>query len=251
MRRQQQQDFVYLKGLMTLSSDNHFLQTIRHLREQEEMLVYDRLITATRSEEEAVGDFLRKEYEMESVGFPGNPPAFAQAAAVWAARIVYDASQLLLFRDQNEKDLERLLADYPAPIDAAAVLSADLCLRCLPDVIAKTREINPDDVLVSVLEDLLKKWHYSGVGYFRGGIAGDGPAAVSGGAAVDEVFDWGPVLANDCLRRLYTDRVIRGRVTAFANSRALRSDVRAALGDHADYFWKELREYDESDRETE
>ena len=214
-------------------------------------MVYDQCITATRSEEEAVGDFLRKEYEMESVGFPGNPPAFGQAAAVWAARIVYDASQLLLFRAQNEKDLGQLLADYPATIDAAAILSADLCLRCLPDVIAKAREINPDDGLVPVLEDILVKWHYSGVGYFRGGIAGDGSAGVSGGGWADELFDWGPVLANDCLRRLYTDRVILGRVTAFANSRALRSEVRAALGDHADYFWKELREYDESDRETE
>jgi len=236
---------------MTLASNNHFLQTIRHLREQEEMLVYDRYITAARSEEEAVGDFLRKEYEKESVGFPGNAPAFGQASAVWAARIVYDSSQLLLFRAQSENDLGPLLADFPATIDAAAILSADLCLRCLPDVIAKAREINRDDRLVPVLEDILMKWHYSGVGYFRGGIAGDSLAGVSGAGWVDEVFDWGPVLANDCLRRLYTDRVILRRVEAFANSRALRSEVGAALGDHADYFWKELREYDESDRETE
>ena len=233
-----------MKGLMTLASNNHFLQTIRHLREQEEMLVYDRLITTTRTEEEAVGDFLRKEYETESVGFPGDPPAFSKTAAVWAARIVYDASQLLLFRTRNEKDPGQQLEDYPGTIDAAAILSADLCLRCLPDVIAKAREINPDDVLVSVLEDILMKWHFSGVGYFR-------KFEVVDGVGVDEAFDWGPVLSNDCLRRLYADRVIRGRVTALANSRALRSETRAALGDHTDYFWKELREHDESDRQTE
>jgi hypothetical protein len=234
---------------MTLSTNSHFLQTIRHLREQEEMLIYDRLISATRAEEEAVGVFLQEEYEMESVGFPGDLPAFNGAAAVWAARIVYDASQLLLFRTQNEKDLGRLLADYPGTIDAAAILSADLCLRCLPDVIAKAREINPDDVLVSLLEDILMKWHYSGVGYFKKfeGMDGDG----SDGGGVDEAFDWGPVQSNDCLRRLYIDRVIRGRVTALANSRALRSEIRAALGDHTDYFWKELRQYDESDKPTE
>jgi len=226
-------NFVYLKGLMTPASNNHFLLTIRHLREQEEMLIYDRFTSTTITESAAVGDFLQAEYEKEIVGFPGYPPAFVRDAAVWAARIVYNASQLLLFRSQYDKDLGQLLADYPAAIDAGAILSADLCLRCLPDVIGKAKEINPDDVLVPLLEDILMKWHYSGVGYFKG-----------------QAFDWGPVLGSDCLRRLYVDRVIRGQVAELANSRALRSEVRAALGDHGDYFWKEFA-YDESDREAE
>jgi len=219
---------------MTLASNNHFLQTIRHLREQEEMLIYDRFVSTTRTEEEAVGDFLQEEYEKEIVGYPGYPPPFEQEAAVWAAKIVYRAAQLLLSRDQNNKDLGQLLADYPATIDAAAMLSADLCLRCLPDVVAKAREINPDDALAPMLEDVLRTWHYSGIGSFKG----------------VEVFDWAPVLANDCLRRLYVDRVIGRRVAVLANSPVLRSEVRAALGDHSDYFWKDLRQYDESDRET-
>ena len=217
---------------MTLATNNHFLQTIRHLREQEEMLIYDRLISTTRAEDEAVGVFLQEEYEKEIVGYPGYPPPFEQVAAVWAAKIIYNASQLLLSRDQNSRDLGLLLAGYPATIDAAAILSADLCLRCLPDVIAKAREINPDDGLIPLLEDLLRTLHYSGVGYFKGGE-----------------FEWPPVLANDCLRRLYVDRVIGRRAAVLANSPALRSEIRAALGDHGAYFWKELQQYDESDRE--
>jgi hypothetical protein len=80
----------------------------------------------------------------------------------------------------------------------------------------------------------LRTWHYSGIGSFKG----------------EEVFDWAPVLANDCLRRLYVDRVIGRRVAVLANSPVLRSEVRAALGDHSGFFWKDLRQYDESDRET-
>jgi hypothetical protein len=196
------------------------------------MLIYDRLISTTGTEEEAVGVFLQEEYEKEIVGYPGFPPPFEEGAAVWAAKIIYNASQLLLSRDQNNKDLGQLLAGYRATMDAAAILSADLCLRCLPDVIAKAREINPDDGLIPTLEEVLQTWHYSGVGYFKGGE-----------------FDWTAVLSNDCLRRLYVDRVIGRRAAALANSPALRSEIRAALGDHSAYFWKELQEYDESNRE--
>jgi hypothetical protein len=181
-----------------------------------------------------VGDFLQEEYEKEIVGYPGFPPPFERKAAVWGAKIVYASSQLLLSRDQHDKDLAQLLPDYPANVDAAAILSADLCLRCLPDVIAKAREIDPDDVLVPMLEDILRIWHYSGVGYFKG----------------DEVPDWTPVLANDCLRRLYVDRVISRRAFVLADSPALRSQVRAALGDHSARLWKELQQYDESDRQA-
>jgi len=225
---------------MTLATNTHFLQTIRHLREQEEMLIYDRLISTTGTEEEAVGVFLQEEYEKEIVGYPGYPPPFEQEAAVWAAKIVFNASQLLLSRDQNNKDLGQLLTGYRATIDAAAILSADLCLRCLPDVITKAREINPDDGLIPLLEEVLQTWHYSGVGYFKGG---------AGGPGMGEKFDWTPVLANDCLRRLYIDRVIGRRAAGLANSPALRSEIRAALGDHSAYFWKELQQYDESNRE--
>ena len=199
------------------------------------MLIYDRYTSTTGADSAAVGNFLRTEYEKETVGFPGYPPAFVEEAAVWAAGIVFNAAQLLLLRASNEKDVEQLLAAYPAAVDAGAILSADLCLRCLPDVIAQTSEITPDDPLIPLLEGILWEWHYSGVGYFNeGSISGDGVSCRG------KCFDWAAVLANDCLRRLYVDRVISRRATALANDPVLRSDVRAALGDHGARFWKEL-----------
>jgi len=223
-------DFVYLKGRMTPSSDNYFLNTICHLRNHEEMLIYDRFISLTPKEEQGVGDFLREEYILESLNYPYNPPVFEQEAAIWAARVVFNASQLLLSREKGEQDMALLLSVYGGVITAAAVLSADICLRFLPDVIGKAKEIDPDDPLVLLLEDILRKWHYSAVGYFR----------LREEPEWEEFFDWQLVISSNCLRQLYIDRVIERRAGPLANVPALRSGILAAMGDHQNFFWKEL-----------
>lgn len=228
-------DFVYLNGLMVSSSNNYFLSTICHLREQEEMLIYDRFTSTSITEERAVGDFLQEEYEREMLDFPGNPPSFDRDAAVWAARIIFNASQLLLSREKDEKDIVQLLPHYTGETTPGAFLSADLCLRCLPDVIGKAREINPDDSLILLLEEILRIWHYSGIGYFGTGVG----AAFGAGVEVG-LFDWKPIMADDCLRSLYTDRVIERKVTVLANIPALRPWILAAMGDHSASLWKEL-----------
>jgi len=208
---------------MTPARDNYFLSTISHLREQEEMLIYDRFTSTTTEEEKAVGDLLQEEYAKEVMNFPGGAPSFEREAAVWGARIVFNASQLLLSREKGAQDMVALLPSFSGAATPAAILSADLCLRCLPDIIGKAKEINPDDPLIGLLEHLLGDWHYSGIGYVK-----------------SDVFDWSPILADDCLRLLYIDRVIERRVTALANLPELRPGVLAAMGDHSNSFWKEL-----------
>ena len=216
---------------MTPARDNYFLSAISHLREQEEMLIYDRFTAITTKEEKAVADLLREEYAKEAMNFPGIAPSFEREAAVWAARIVFNASQLLLSREQDTQDIVKLLPPYSGAMTPAAILSADLCLRCLPDIIKKAREINPDDPLIRLLEDLLRDWHYSGIGYFRSDLFRDDPGDLS---------DFSSILADDCLRLLYIDRVIERRVTALANLPELWPGVLAAMGDHSTFFWKEL-----------
>ena len=195
------------------------------------MLIYDRFTAITTKEEKAVADFLREEYAKEVMNFPGIAPSFEWEAAVWAARIVFNASQLLLSREQDAQDIVKLLPPYSGVMTPAAILSADLCLRCLPDIIKKAREINPDDPLIGLLEYLLRDWHYSGIGYFWSDLfRGD----------LGDLFDWSTILADDCLRLLYIDRVIERRVTTLANLPELRPGILAAMGDHRNSFWKEL-----------
>jgi hypothetical protein len=208
---------------MSPARDNYFFHSISHLREQEEMLIYDRFTSPTAKEVDAVAELLREEYATEALNFPGLAPSFESGAAVWAAKVVFNASQLLLSREKDVQDIVELLAPYSGEMTPAAILSADLCLRCLPDIITKAREINPDDPLIGSLEDLLLVWHYSGIGYFRGDLS-----------------DLSAILGDDCLRLLYIDRIIERRVTDLAHLRQFQPGILAAMGDHGTFFWKEL-----------
>lgn len=195
------------------------------------MLIYDRFATVTVGEERMIGEFLRKEYERECLNFPGVPPPFEPAAAIWGARTVFNAAQLLLSREKGEEDMLKMLPRWTGVITASTILSADLCLRCMPDVIAKAAEISPEDPLIAALNDILRDWHYSGVGISLQ------PEGVEGWG---DFFDWEPILNNGCLHQLYIDRVIERRVLALARLPQLKPGVLAVMGDHPDHFWKEL-----------
>jgi len=214
---------------MTPSSNTYFLDTIGHLRSHEEMLIYDRFTSITTKAEQAVGEFLQQEYERERLEFPGIAPNFEQSAAIWAARTVFIAAQLLLSREKDEQDMVTLLPAYKGPMTPGAILSADLCLRCLPDVIEKAKEISPDDPLIQLLEAILWKWHYSGIGYLS--RPGEDRAPID---------NWEPIAGNGCLLQLYVDRVIDRQAITLAKGPILRPAIKAAMGDHSAYFWKEL-----------
>ncbi|GGA89068.1 hypothetical protein [Puia dinghuensis] len=210
---------------MTVPSINHFLDTIRHLRNHEEMVIYDRFTPNNKkADEEGVTEFLRMQYERESLEYPGVPPAFEREAACWSARIVYTAAQFLLFREKEVAGVREHLPPYAGVVTPGAILSADVCLRFLPGVIEKAKELNPEDWLIVILEQHLRVWHYSGIGY----------------PLDPTVLAWEVMAADDCVRQLYVDRVIARKVKALAELPVLRRDVDAALGDWGGYFWKEL-----------
>lgn len=229
------------KGLMTPSSNTYFLDTIGHLRRHEEMLIYDRFTTITTKAEQAVGEFLQQEYERECLGFPGIAPNFEQGAAIWAARTVFIASQLLLSREKDAQDMVALLPDYKGAMTPGAILSADLCLRCLPDVIGKAKEISPDDPLIQLLEAILWKWHYSGIGHLS--WPGEDRTPIEGRTFIGDkthIDNWESIAGNECLLQLYVDRAIDRQAIALAKEPILRSAIMAAMGDHSAYFWKEV-----------
>ena len=210
---------------MTPPVNNYFFDTICHLRSYEEIVIYNRFTPITVADERPVADFLLKEYEKECLEFPAAPPGFEQEAAIWAAKTLYITAQLLLFREKEEEEIARLLPAYPGTVSPGAMLSADLCLRFLPDILEKAREISPDDILISLLENHLQQWHFSGVGC----------------APDNASLDWDPIAENDCLKKLYIDRIIQRRVLPLTEIPLLRSGVMAAMGGLVTHFWKELQ----------
>ena len=205
---------------------NYFLQTLQHLRQHEEVLLYNNLLHATAQQQQEAAVYLAEEYQRESINYPFGAPAFNPPAALWAARTVYTASQLMLYREQGVAELEGLLPEYDKTIDAAAVLSADLLLRFLPSIISQLNALNPDDKLIRLLLFHLTRWHYSGVPW---------PLPVH-----DLRFE--AVVCDKCLYQLYIDRVIENKRLPLAQHPLLTGGVHASLGMFAAVYWKEFQQ---------
>ncbi|MBE7173549.1 MAG: hypothetical protein INR73_23455 [Williamsia sp.] len=210
---------------------NYFLHTIQHLRQQEEVLLFNNLLEVTVQQREEAAQYLAEAYQHESINYPFQVPVFDQAAALWAAQTVYTASQLVLYRKHGITELAQLLPAYSKAPGAAAMLSADLLLRFLPSLINQLKVYDPEDGLVEVLENHLKAWHYSGVNY---------------SLPVHELsFD--VVVSHPCLYQLYIDRVIEYRRLPLAEHPQLISGVRASLGMFAAVYWNEFQQVIQKD----
>ncbi|MBX7227060.1 MAG: hypothetical protein K1X55_13585 [Chitinophagales bacterium] len=198
---------------------------IRQLREKEEVMLYVNVLKIEETEAKEMGAYLQEQYHLEAVGFPYTVPPFDESAALWAAKTVYIACQLMLYREHMEEDLPSLLPDYAGKITPSTVLSADLCLRFLPDIIKNLRDIDVEDVLINVLEPLLIRWHYSGVRY----------------NLPIEQLDISWVTQNDGLLQLYVDRIIAVKKIALAQKPVFKEHIKANLGIFVDDYWYEFK----------
>jgi hypothetical protein len=151
---------------MLATDRSYFLKMVRHLRKNEEVMLYENILAIPDEEVTSVAEFLRSEYENEALNHPKPLPEYDPEAAVWAARTLYVSAQLLLYRENKVTDLSTLIPDN-LEVNAGAILSADLTLRFLPDLVKQMEVIDPDDDLLHILRKLLEKWHYSAVSYTK------------------------------------------------------------------------------------
>jgi len=204
---------------------NYFLQMIQQLRQQEEILLYGNILHIHAEEVADVADFLEQEYRRESLGYPYTAPAYQPEAASWAARTVYLIAQLILYREDQTEELETYFPAYTGYMDAGAILSADLCLRFLPDMLIQLELIDTQDELINRLQQLLATWHYS---------------------AVSATLETAPenleaVAANPCLHQLYADRIIACKKISLAQHPTFRDRIGASLGMYGPVFWNEFK----------
>jgi hypothetical protein len=204
---------------------DYFLQMLQHLRHYEEVILYGNLLHVSEENETVVATYLKSEYENETLEYPFAVPDFDPDAAVWAAKTLYIATQLLLYREHKNEDVERLLQPYYKEVTAAALLSADLTLRFLPAVANKLQQIDPEDRLIKLLTTHLITWHYSGIAF---------PLPVA-------QLDLDVLGNNKCLQQLYVNRVIEVRNLVLARHPALETSVRASLGFFKNIFWNDLK----------
>lgn len=210
---------------MEILLDDYFFKMIQRLRQDEEIMLDGNVLDISSQGASKVADFLEAEYGREILEYPYTAPEFNSNAATWAAKIVYLTAQLILYRENKQAELQILLPDYEHDVNPSAIISADLCLRFLPNIIQQLRLIDSEDPLIDILEKKLTKWHYSGVSY---------PLDIS-------QFDFTFVESNPSLFQLYSDRIIENKNLHLAHHPLFQQHINAQLGIYGVDFWNEFK----------
>lgn len=160
---------------------------------------------------------------------PAGLPELDLPAAVWAAERLYAACALFVYRDLDAHEVQqRLAVACPSPIDRPSThYAVDLTFRHLPELVQLARGLSPDDMLVQHLHTLAAAWPLSSVG-----MRGLGEVEVT------------PLCANDGLRRLYVDRVLRHDDRARAADPRIARAIAAAVGEHREFAKSVLAVHD-------
>ena len=148
---------------MSKLKPNFFLDSIAHLRTHGHLIIRDDILKTTKSEDEDITLYLEQDFEKECLSLPFEAPRFNPNAALWASKIVYYATLLLLHRKDTKKDLETMFANYTDVVDLSSILSVDLTLRFLPQVFLELEAIDPQDPLVPILKQILNIWQFSAI----------------------------------------------------------------------------------------
>ena len=120
--------------------------------------------TAPRDRPSAsANDVLATAFEACSLAVAGSRIAFDAETARAAAELLRQASWALVNRDERMSDLVKRLKMPGSPLTPSQHLSADLTLRYLPQVLRRTRGLEPSDPLVAHLASVLRIWPLSGV----------------------------------------------------------------------------------------
>ncbi len=165
----------------------------------------------------AIGDLLEDEHDAAAADWPGPAHGFHEPAARWGAAMLVLGCWAHLNRDAGEEEVANWLSrQMPEPELPAAHVSADICLRHLPELYRMAAARSPDD---SLLRELAR-------------IACVAPLASAG-------FPPAEAPALDVLRgdpgawRVYVDRVIAARDAYRLADPRCEASARATLGVHA------------------
>ncbi len=202
-----------------------FTEMITRLYQQGEIVLYNNVLNIPADEALVTGDFLREVYDWEKQNYPFTAPEFDWTAALWSAKVVYFSAQLLLYRQTAIEEVATLLQPYTDLPTVNNILSVDLCLRFLPDILNKLKEIDPEDEIIPILESFLTQWHYSAINY----------------PLEETKLDFKTVVSDRSIRQLYCDRIIAHKAFRRARHEAIEPYVIGSLGDYKDIFWKDLR----------
>jgi hypothetical protein len=208
-----------------LENKSPFLDTLFLLRKDECITIFSDLQSISKKEEMEAADYFETEFEKERLEFLSDQLVCYKETAVWAAKILYHSVQLHLVRENTAKDLDKLIPPFKGIRNIESILSADLSLRFLPQVIWALQAADPEDHLIKMLENILLQFHYSGIGY-----------------DLDlEKIDWKQELKDRTYRKLYLERIVEKKAYQLAEIPYINQLLIAEFGMYKDIFWRELK----------
>jgi hypothetical protein len=166
---------------------------------------------------------LRQYYDDDTQEMPAQTPDFDQDAALWAARYLYASVQFILMRELDESFMQQYLMPYDGPLSPAAIYSADLTLRYLPDLFNLAKGLSPNDPLVVRLRATAFAWPFSA-------------AAIP----LEEDPELQMILEHPSLQRAYIDRILAVKDKQKCQHPACFPLVMEALGNYADVLWPQF-----------
>lgn len=142
------------------------------------------------------------------------PPALALLALPAPKKAELPASM------QSISSIQSIPAAHTAAA-AAAVFSADLCLRHLPAIFRMAQTLSPGDPLLGALQNLAARFPLSGVGI------------AAGGHGLPESDSLPVILSHPGLRQLFLDRILTTRSRDWLHHPQIAEALQQTLGSHA------------------
>lgn len=216
-----------------MPTERPFLDTLFLLRKEECITVYTDIQEISRKEQQDAAAYFESEFQKERLEFLSDRIDCDSETAVWAGKVLYHSAQLHLIRGNTAKDLHTLIPAFDGKTDVSAILSADLSLRFLPQMIAVLKNADPQDPLITMLENILKQFHYSGIGL-----------------QLDlENVRWEEELKDKTYRKLYLERIVDKKAYNLAEIPYIFQLLTAEFGIYKDIFWRELKINNPKDNE--
>ena len=170
---------------------------------------------AKRDDLEATKQVLAQTSQDAALQAPSVAPEFDGDAALWAAETFAWAAGMLVDRGETNTDFPAWLNDRTAnPTTASAHWSVDLTFRFFSGLVARAEKVGKDDPLYPELMNLLEPWPLSSVGI----------SVENSKHSIDIV------LQDNCLQKIYVDRILITKDTARAESQPLQSLIENAVG---------------------
>jgi len=208
-----------------MKNQSPFLDTLFLLRKEECITIFTDLHEISKNEEQDAADYFESEFEKERLEFLSDQISCDQKTAVWAAKVLYHSAQLYLIRKDTAKDLEKLIPQFIGKRDVSSLLSADLSLRFLPQIISSLQIADPEDPLIKILENILQQFHYSGIGFDLN----------------LEKINWEEELKDKTYRKLYLERIVEKKAYNLAEIPYINQLLMAEFGIYKEIFWRELK----------